>query len=499
MLGDLLRLWVVITALGAYISIRTIYRLYFHPLSHIPGPKLAACSHLYEFYYNVILSGKYLFEMEKMHQQYGPIIRINPREVHINDPTFYDEIYASSSRKREKDPKFVPTYALPGSMVAAVSHELHHLRRGILKDFFSRRSVLELSEMINERVQALMKRLEGFRIAQSTVSIDDAFSALSSDVITSYCCGKHWGFIEDPDFRNDVRKATADAASFTHISRFFPWLVTLSTFLSPRTLSILMPGKAGLFGFLESFLEYAQKGASTGKRKSMLATLADPSIPPQERSFHRQRDEAFGIIGAGTETTATVLTVAFYHLARDKTVRDKLQTELKQLMPTPDSTPTWIELERLPYLDAFISESLRIGSPILGRYTRVAPTETLTYKNYVIPPGTPMSSASYFIHKDATIFPDPDAFRPERWIEAAEKGQNLKKHLVSFTKGSRNCIGINLAYMELFLTVAAFVRRFNLELVDTTPDDVRVVREFLVGFTKNGNVKVNGKLSLVDE
>lgn len=57
----------------------------------------------------------------------------------------------------------------------------------------------------------------------------------------------------------------------------------------------------------------------------------------------------------------------------------------------------------------------------------------------------------------------------------------------------------SLAYMELFLTVAAFVRRFNLELVDTTPDDVRVVREYMVGFTKKGNVKVNGRLSLVDE
>lgn len=244
----------------------------------------------------------------------------------------------------------MPTYALPGSMVASVSHELHHLRRSILKDFFSKRSVMELSDTINERIQALMKRLDASRIAQSTVSIDDAVSALTSDVITSYCCGKHWGFIEDPDFRNDVRLATADAASFTHISRFFPWLVTLSTFLSPRTLSILMPGKAGLFGFLESFLDYAQKGSSTDKRRSMLATLADPSIPPQERTFHRQRDEAFGIIGAGTETTSTVLTVAFYHLARDHAVRDKLQAELKQLMPTPDSTPTWIELERLPYL-----------------------------------------------------------------------------------------------------------------------------------------------------
>lgn len=68
---DMLRLWLAIAALGAYISIKAIYRLYFHPLSHIPGPKLAACSHLYEFYYNVILSGKFLFEMERMHQKYG--------------------------------------------------------------------------------------------------------------------------------------------------------------------------------------------------------------------------------------------------------------------------------------------------------------------------------------------------------------------------------------------------------------------------------------------
>lgn len=68
---DSLRLWLAITALGAYICIRTVYRLYFHPLSHIPGPKLTACSHLYEFYYNVIQPGKFLFEIEKMHQKYG--------------------------------------------------------------------------------------------------------------------------------------------------------------------------------------------------------------------------------------------------------------------------------------------------------------------------------------------------------------------------------------------------------------------------------------------
>jgi hypothetical protein len=68
---DTFRLWLAIGALSTYVCVKTIYRLYFHPLSHIPGPKLTACSYLYEFYYNIIRPGQFLFEMEKMHQQYG--------------------------------------------------------------------------------------------------------------------------------------------------------------------------------------------------------------------------------------------------------------------------------------------------------------------------------------------------------------------------------------------------------------------------------------------
>jgi hypothetical protein len=67
--------WPVLGGAAAFIYLlgRTIYRLYFHPLSHIPGPKLAAATHLYEFYYDVCRGGLYLFEIEKMHQQYGTV------------------------------------------------------------------------------------------------------------------------------------------------------------------------------------------------------------------------------------------------------------------------------------------------------------------------------------------------------------------------------------------------------------------------------------------
>lgn len=55
---------------------------------------------------------------------------------------------------------------------------------------------------------------------------------------------------------------------------------------------------------------------------------------------------------------------------------------------------------------------------------------------------TPVSQAAYFVHTDPQIYPSPFSFEPERWIKAAQEGVNLQQHLVSFTKGSRQCIGI---------------------------------------------------------
>jgi hypothetical protein len=55
-----------------------IYRLYAHPLAGFPGPKLAAASFLYEFYYDVIKSGMYLWEIERMHEKYGRYTHVFP-------------------------------------------------------------------------------------------------------------------------------------------------------------------------------------------------------------------------------------------------------------------------------------------------------------------------------------------------------------------------------------------------------------------------------------
>jgi len=88
--------WVLYTAQLAF------RRLYLSPISHIPGPRLAALTQYYESYYDIILGGQYTFKIIELHRKYGPIVRISPWEVHVNDPSFYTQLYMGQGRRRDK-------------------------------------------------------------------------------------------------------------------------------------------------------------------------------------------------------------------------------------------------------------------------------------------------------------------------------------------------------------------------------------------------------------
>ena len=159
-----------------------IYRLYLSPISSFPGPKLAALTLWYEFYYDVILDGQYIFHLGDLHALYGPIIRINPYELHIADSEFYEKLYASgaSGEKRNKWDWFTKQLDTPGSMLSTDDHGHHKIRRAALNRFFSSASVKKLQPMIDEKVGLLVKRLKAAKDTGKVIKMNLAFSAMTN-------------------------------------------------------------------------------------------------------------------------------------------------------------------------------------------------------------------------------------------------------------------------------------------------------------------------------
>ena len=173
----------------------------------------------------------------------------------------------------------------------------------------------------------------------------------------------------------------------------------------------------------------------------------------------------------------------------------------------PASIPLNI-LENCPYFTGIIQEAIRLSYGVASRLQRISPDKTLFFydqysqKDWIIPPGTPVSMTSVLIHQDPLIFPDPYTFRPERWIE----NPKLDRFLVSFSKGSRQCLGINLAYAEMYLCLCGIFRRFGskaarmdddegyLELFETGLGDVEVKGDGFVPLTEEGSQGVRVKV-----
>ncbi|GLA25618.1 hypothetical protein AnigIFM63326_002359 [Aspergillus niger] len=491
----------------AYYVFRSVYLLYFHPLHKIPGPKLAAITYGYEFYYNVIKGGKFVWEIERLHKIYGPVIRINPDEVHINDPDYYEEIYTSRARRREKDPVQIAQFDLDGAVFSSITPETHRQRRSHLDKFFSKQAISNIEYLIHDSLDKIIKTYKEAYQSNNVVNLDAGFAGLTADVIYQYAFGFNPGNLDAEGFNESVRDASNAFFTGIHILNFFPFIKVIMGLMPLGLLRLvsepavtLVKEREDLYARSVAALErnptsVQQDEKVSNSRGAILDAIAGPHMPAHMRTPVRLMNEGLALAIAGTETTARSLSVGTYHLLTRDDIRLKLREELKTVMPTPDTRMGRTELEKLPYLSGVINESMRLSTGVSSRMPRVAPTEALVYKEHVIPPGSLFSSSHVFILMDANIFPNPHDFDPERWIRAAEKGERLDRYLVNFSKGSRICLGMQLAYAELFIVIATLMRMFDMELADTPRETIEFARDFGTPYPEKGNLCVKARIT----
>jgi cytochrome P450 len=177
-------------------------------------------------------------------------------------------------------------------------------------------------------------------------------------------------------------------------------------------------------------------------------------------SERQVRDEVMTLLLAGHETTALTLTWAFLLLDRNPDARLRLEAELAAVLGAESPSPDVVSA--LPYTQAIVNETLRLYPPayVTGReairQTRVGGT--------AIPKGHIILISMYTTHRDARFFPEPDEFRPERWLDGLEK-RLPRGAFIPFGMGSRMCIGAAFAMMEAVLLLATIARRWRFELV----------------------------------
>ncbi|KAI0436938.1 cytochrome P450 [Xylaria telfairii] len=475
-----------VSVLIIYVTSLTISRLFLSPLSAIPGPKLAALTYWYEFYFDGYLGGKYVFKIKELHEKYGPIVRINPHHVHVNDINFYDTIYAAGGTKHPRN-KIRWLAVDTDSMFDTFDATLHRKRRAAVASPFSKQAVRALEPAISNIINDLVARLEKLAGTGTVVDVHAMWNSLTQEVIGQYCFGaSKMSDLRDGDGDAQFMQPDQVVENLHAWGRMFPWVFDIVDKIPMRMLAIFDKRLAGADKFDKEIARQIVKVLQTDQPhigiKNVFHEMRDSKhLPPEDKRFSYYQREAGSFIGAGTETTAGALTTLTYFVLANPEVLKKLREELQTVMPKGQKEmPSTATLERLPYLTGIIQEGIRLSFSVPGRLPRTAPTEELVYNGYKLPPGTVMSQSSYLLHTDENIFPEPFDFRPERWINDTE--HTARHQFVAFSRGARGCIGINLAYAELYPVVATVFSRLELKLFETSRHDVEMESDGFIGY-----------------
>jgi cytochrome P450 len=478
------------------------YRIYLHPLSHVPGPKVAAATSLYEFYYDGCLGGRYYWEIMRMHEQHGkeiatlliagqidtyftgPVVRISPNAVHINDPVFFDQLYNVTNRL-DKDPIFYRMLGLPQSTFQTTSHDLHRARRKPISKFFTSAAVVKGEVIINRNLDKLAARLEPYRESDRPVNLSVALRCLTTDNISEYVLPHGPDLLSRYEFAASYNRQVRDLGIVSLWNRTFPFLLPLSMMTPRWIVKYLAPaGALETFDVQMGIAKQANDIATSAERseRTVVHGIMNSDLPAEEKQPRRVMQDAWGVVLAGTETTATALEHILFHVLSNDSVLRRIRDELRAFVAAGGDLRNGSALRRLPYLNAVVSEGLRLASPVSGRLPRVDRNLPFTCNGVTLPPGTSIAMSISAMHSNANVYPNPTRFDPDRFLRSSD-GRRAEAYLVPFGKGSRRCLGQDFALTSMALISVFLLNRFHMKLHDTSIRDIDMAHEMFAPFS----------------
>lgn len=325
--------------------------------------------------------------------------------------------------------------------VLLVAGDAHRREREVLTPPFHGRRMSAYGELMQQAAhQATAHWRPGDRVV-----LTDVFLDISLEIILRAV----FGVVDDRDqarFREALQRLVA---TIWPAALFAPALQVSVFGLSPW--DRFMAARDRFDALLADAI--AARRASGDRGPDLLSLLLDSTYDDgSPMSDAAIRDELVTMLFAGHETTQIAMAWAVYRLHRRPATLQRLRAELDDSDGSPEA------LARLPWLDAVVQETLRL-QPIVPDIVRTLSVD-LELGGQAFPAGTHVAPVAALVHARADLFPDPQAFRPERFVDRKFRPWEF----IPFGGGVRRCIGAALATWEMKVVLGTLIARWGLEL-----------------------------------
>ncbi|KAF3760420.1 hypothetical protein M406DRAFT_52939 [Cryphonectria parasitica EP155] len=454
------------TVLAAVVLCHVTYNLCFHPLAKFPGPFWARASLLWRFWHT--MRGRSHRVIQDMHRKYGPVFRVSPNELSFASAASWKAIYgfpppgSAHLIKGEFYDVFGGAYKT-GCIGSERDPATHALKKKNLTAAFSAKALAAQEPIVQACLDRFINKLGPLSKDSRGKGIDVAvwLEMAAFDILGEMGFGEGFGCVENEKHHQWMELILKHLFEVTLVDnlRRIKILAAIGRWLLP-SLTIAVREEHAMY----SRAKVNKRLDALEPRQDFLTHIVN-KVRSGEVSQEEMTAHASTLIIAGGETTGTCLAAAVYYLLKTPAALEKLEKEILTQYKSYEEINATSAMQ-LPYLQAVISEALRIHPPGSQGFPRVSPGCEID--QVWVPKGTEVYTSAWTVTHDPSYFHHPMSFLPERWLDA--DCSDTKEASQPFSLGYRACIGRNFAYLEMTSCLAKMFFRYKLRLVNPDLD-----------------------------
>ncbi|TLD34161.1 hypothetical protein PspLS_01192 [Pyricularia sp. CBS 133598] len=446
---------VVVAAPALLILAAAIYRLFLHPLAHIPGPRLAALSNVW--YGRQVCSGRMLQLGKALHRQYGPIVRVGPNEVWLDSEEGFKQVYISTALQKPKvDWRLQPHFPDTLDLLSERDMRRYRLQRRLIGQVYQPANLRKFEPVIDVVLDQVVAQIR--TLGDAEVDLKEWMHIITVECLGAIVLSWSPGYLK--------AKSDFGSGSFSYLG----W----------KRKTVL--GQAVHRKVKPRLVNMSREKPRKDARKDLMADLVQ---------LHKERPEfnstylhrmAITNFGAGHETTTSALTSVLAMLGTHRDIQAQVADELVKSRETERDVGPKDTSPRTPLTQAAIKEAQRLY-PVIGMaIPRRVPDGGVRIGDDFIPAGTTVGCNPVSLHRNKEIFgPDADLYSPERWLSDDKRAKTMERNNLTWGGGARTCPGKNLAEIILYKTIARLVHDF--EVVCKVPPDDEICYYFMAMLT----------------